>query len=506
MTSILRLAFAAVLSFCSYASSASGQQVRREPRQASSEQRRRIMTFVDNTDAYYKQLKDAQATEKRLRFELVEGLSTNYDRWSQAAAQVEELERLLRAEFTKVVRATEAAYRVGPNQRKGKVNGGLFDKDDATWNPQILLGDIAYSVRRPNKPPVLLIAADDPTSLAQTLNDGRTYISMEVLQRAIKNGSPAVIASTLEHEGVHYDDLIGPNGYVAKSWDQYKAYDRESAIAGVIGLEANELAEIESLKDMYRNDAVALGMGALDGQPARVPQSDQDEYPYRISPDGNVEEWKRINKRLDAIKAEQGCLNRNIAHRAKGERIESCAAEDAAPPPGTTTSDGCNATGFWAGDIYFPATPCPRALPPPPSSAPPVAARPAPPAPIATMPAPVRQVRSLSGLAERICANPSEIRAQDYHDHYKDSWIDPNEDESALPNCRREILRVLKQITRERSPDFNSDYFQALAESLNAPTSTPFVAPEPEVDYPAPYGPGVPDCLRADGRRCIRWR
>lgn len=505
MTAVIRLVAALVLSLPSSASSATSQQVMRKPRPASSAQKTRIMKLVKTADGYYKQFKQAQATERQLRFELIEGLSTNHDRWSLAEAQVEELERLLRAEFKKVVRATEAAYQVGPNQRKGKVNGGLFDKDDANWNPQLLIDDVAYSVRRPNKPPVLMIARDNPSALAGTLDDGRTYISMEVLHRSIRNGSPAVIASTLEHEGVHYDDLIGPNGYVAESWDQYKAYDRESQIAGIIGLEANELAEVERLKDKYRNRAVAIGMGAPNGQPTRVPHANRNEYPYKISPDSNAEEWKRINRRLDSIKAEQGCLKRNIVRRARGEAAEKC-VDDAAPPLGTTVTDGCNATGFWAGDIYFPATPCPRVLPPPSSSAPPNAARPVPPAPITPMPTPVRQVRSLSSLAERICANPTDIRSQDFHDHYRYSWIDPNEDESAMPECRREVFRVLKQITREKSPDFNSDYFQALAESLNAPTPVPFVAPEPEVDYPAPYGPGVPDCMRAEGRRCIRWR
>lgn len=62
------------------------------------------------------------------------------------------------------------------------------------------------------------------------------------------------------------------------------------------------------------------------------------------------------------------------------------------------------------------------------------------------------------------------------------------------------------RIRQEGSPDYNSYYFQALAENLNMPQAPVFIPPEPDVDLPVPPGPSVPDCMRAEGRRCIRWR
>lgn len=153
----------------------------------------------------------------------------------------------------------------------------------------------------------------------------------------------------------------------------------------------------------------------------------------------------------------------------------------------------------------MPPMPCASALPPPPDTEAIPATLP-PPAIPATLPPPVRAIPSLYDLAARVCADPAAAHSQLFHDDFRTGWYASVVDESSMARCKREVFLAFKKLRQEGYSDYNSAYFQSLAENLNLPQPPPFEPPVVDVDLPVPPGPGVPDCLRAEGRRCIRWR
>lgn len=504
MNILLILALVAVPSTSLAGTGIGPGQVTRTPQQPSVAEQRRIMSLIGNATGYHLQYLDALEAERTKRGALFVGDSLDYADWEESASDVANYKGKLAAEFAKIVRATEGSYRVGPDHRKGKVTGGLLNQRDANWEPLLLVEDVAYEVARPGKKPVLMVARDNPTVLARTLNDGKVYVSIEVLLRAVENKSPAIVASTLEHEGVHFNDLVGPNGLISRSWDQYRAYDREVAVAFDIGLEEHERKEAERFKDRYYGTALAMGIAAPSGIPARPPANAKKEYPYIISPDENLDAWKGVKKRVDRIAAEQLKLRKNLAAIRRGETPEPLrdALNDRRPPDGATTHDGCNGIGFWAGDVYVPATPCARVLPPPTHREAIPAVLP-PPAPVATLPLAPRPIPTLAGLAERICANPSAAHSLDLHAEYRAAWYDSKDDGSALPRCAGEVFRTLKKLRQEGFPDYDSAYFQSLTENLNMPQPPTFEPPEPRAPRgnPTPPARGGGQCYWSnDGR------
>lgn len=477
----------------------------RRPCMPPTAERQRIMSLIGATTEQYKVLAAAQEDEQNLRLALREGESTDYAGWQDSEAKLKNAEIALKKAFDDVRKATEKSYRVGPNQRIGRVHGGLFDGDRASWKPALQLNELVFEVIRPGKAPVYLKSSDDPTIAAGTLNDGKVLLSIRVLERAIKNGSPAVLASVLEHEGRHFDELTGPAGLVGKDSAEVSAYGREMEIADDIGLEKSEKDNVIA-EHAKRNLIVLERIWAAQnsGIPYRAAPGSKDD-PYLSAPDQHLDDWRKYREPLDKIKAEQDELRDRHARINRGESPDQWrdSVNDRQPPDGATAYDGCGGSGWWAGEVYFPPMPCTRTLTEPTVQPSPATATPAPLPPAITFP---RAAPALTGLAERICADPATAHSQPFHDDYRFAWFASNEDGSSMPKCPREIFLVLKRIRQEGYPDYNSQYFQSLAENLNVPDQ-PVVPPEPpDIDLPVPYGPGVPDCLRAEGRRCIRWR
>lgn len=481
--------------------------VPRQPCAPDYENRKDLMVLIGNATGYYADWAKARKDEEDLRDWISLGLSTDYEAWQKAVARAAGAEDNLQREFIKISAKTQKAYRVGPNSKSGPITGGLFDKDRANWNPVLVIEPTVYEVRRPNKSPVYLRFNNNATTLGATLDDGRVIITIEALRRAAKTGSPASLAATFEHEGRHFDDLVGSKGFQSRAKTELGAYRRELEIAEDISLPQGDRDNAQRGVDLH---APAASLQATEEEFTKQPYiatPGTDEYPYIPEPDTHLAAWGKYQERLARIAKEQKELHDEIAagDRDRHRRWLRDALNDPPPPPGATSHDGCGGTGFWAGDVYMPAMPCPGSFPQPTPSAV-IPAVPAPSVPPVSLPPPVRAVPSLSGLAERICASPAAAHSQPFHDDYGEAWYSSSQDVTAMSICQREVFLVLMRIRQQGSVDYNSAYFQAFAESLNMPHPPVFTPPEPEVDLPVPPGPAVPDCLRAEGRRCIRWR
>lgn len=470
-------------------------------------QRKEIMALIGNATGYYKDWSEARERERDLRDLISIGLSSEYSRWKDELEKAEKAKSLLETEFVKITAKTQAAYRVGPQKRSGWVTGGLFENDKAVWNPIIVLEDTYYEVKRPNQPPVYLQFKNKSTTLAATLDDGNVIVTIAALRRAVKTGSPASLAATFEHEGSHFDDLVGSLGFQSRAKTETRAYRRLLQIAEDIGLPADDRINAQGGADFHAPALVLQGTEEEFTNRPFFAAPGSNEYPYIPVPDTHQKSWGEYQERLAKIAAGQKKLHDDIAAISRGERPsrERDPANGPPPPRGATSQDGCGGTGFLAGDVYMPAMPCPRALNQPADTRV-IPAVPPTSVPAATIPPPVRALPSLSGLAGRICANPAAVHSQAFHDDYRAAWFSSSEGIAAMPKCQREVFLILMRIRQEGSPDYNSDYFQAFAENLNMPQAPVFIPPEPDVDLPIPPGPNVPDCMRAEGRRCIRWR
>lgn len=469
--------------------------------------------------------RNANAAEQRL---------LRLQEWRENLADVERLEPEMQEAFRALSLRIGRAYGVSPRSEESHVAGGLLRGAAASWAPamQEAQDGYFYSQRevgvlpfgRGKKAAYMKYESLDARDAknpeerqSATLDDGTVLISIRLFRLSQNSnggkGDPAILAAHLAMERSRFEEKTCSSGNLGcrlqRSRDDLRAdaveirgINAALAAAEAIGLGPTYKARLDS-----RRATLALRLDkAARGEIVESPAFMTD-----LESNANMIDWGKFQAQLRGIRRQQGQLSRRLEARRRGEPEEPFlrdALNERHLPEEATTDDGCSSTGIWAGDVYFPAMPCARTLPQPTETGtvPAVPIAPVPSVPALTAPAPVRAVVSLSTLAERICANPGQAHSQAFHDDYKDSWINPNDDPTAMPKCRGEVFLVLKRITRERSPDYNSDYFQSLAESLNAPQPAVFVPPEPEVDYPVPYGPGVPDCLRAEGRRCVRWR
>ncbi|TPW22006.1 MAG: hypothetical protein FD126_126 [Elusimicrobia bacterium] len=467
-----------------------------------------VLSLIDETAKYHDEWRKAQGEERKLRHALKKGRSIDYAMWEQSLAAIRTARKDLDASFEKTSASAEKNFHVGPHSRNGKIHGGLFTGGRTHWNPILGTEETFFKVERGKDSPIYLRFQKKETAkevtLGQLLDDGRVVISINALQLAAKARNPAILASTLEHESVHFDRMLSQDGMVGHAQNETAAYQRIIDIAGDIGLDADHVADARSNVSSRLGDVNLQGWQShFSGKPYRAQPGSKD-YPYVPAPDSHLDGWSAYQGRLKAIEKDQNELALRIAAVRSGADpwfLRDPPNARRTPPPGASIHDGCSTPGFMAGDVYMPPMPCARILPQPPADV----AIPAVPAPRPIL-IPVRASRPLLGLAGRICADPSAAHSQPFHDEYAFAWYDATQDVSALPKCQREIYLVLVRIRQEGSPDFNSAYFQAMAENLNLPQAPVFVPPAPEIDVPVRPGPATRDCVLADGRRCIRWR
>lgn len=476
------------------------------------EQRQEVMDLIDETVARHQAWIEVQGVERKLRNAIRKGQSIDYEKWEKSLADVQKLRTSLDESFAKTAAAAEKNFHVGPDSRSGNVHGGLFEGDRAQWKPTLGTEETYFKVERPKKPPVYMHFENKETAnevtLGQLLDDGRVVISIHALQLAAKSRNPVDFAATLEHEGVHFDRLLSPDGMVGHAQNETAAYQRVLDVAGDIGLSTDHVENSRRQVARHLGDVTLQAVESHFGPKPYRAQSGTEDYPYVPAPDTYFKGWAQYQTRLEKIENGQKKLSADIAAvRGGADRgiLRDALNDRRAPPPGAAANDGCSSPGFWAGDVYMPPTPCARILPPP-TSTEAVPAAPSVPITPVTLPPPVRTVPSLLGLAERICANPTAAHSQSFHDDYRAAWYASNDDGATLSKCAGEVFRTLKRIRQEGYSDYNSAYFQSLAENLNMPQPPVFEPPQTEIDLPVPAGPGTRDCLRADGRRCIRWR
>lgn len=426
--------------------------------------------------------------------------------WKENLIRVDKAEIKMRKAFSAVMKATQETYGVGPQKRFGTITGGLLDGQKTAWAPVIQeQADLVYRSDRPGEQPAYLMWQEAAGDGAATMDDGTVFLSLKVLQRAKQLHSPAVLAALIDHEAAHFENLVSKEGWRGFDLEQSRGYRREKDTGEIIGLEKIELERAEEWRNSFWARALPreLADSRLPGGYRAGPLSKDYAYKKQSASDENSKTWQNAQSRLKTIRV----LNEEFNARLEARRGEG---------PGESMRDGlndstssCGGTGWWAGDVYIPALPCPDEVytPEPPRGPPPdVRAVPAVP-PAAAIPAqpPVRAVPvvRLSELAALICADPAAAHLPANHEAYRSAWFSSDDDWQSMPACQREVYLNLKRIRLEGYGDYISQYFQALAERLlNPPVST-----IPDIDGPAaPRGPRVPDCLQREGGRCIRWR
>lgn len=460
---------------------------RRTPCMPSPKERGQIMHLLSDVRKAETELFDALAREERLRADAVKKGGRFLTEWSERYEAVKERSAEINQKSKEVVRLTQLYYGVGPNQHDGRVANGPFAKSRAHWQPVLQKAeDFVYRAERADGSPFFMKYPDNGSSYATTLEDGTTFISQRVLSRALEYGSPAIIAAALHHEGAHFDGLVG-KGWKSRESAEYNALARELAIDEDIGLED---VEVEWSK-RKRKEIGPLGAALRQTNP----------FINADLSDSNSVEWGDAQARLRAIRKEREALEQRLQARRQGRHEGTLRDSLNERRPDGTASNGCGSAGMWVGEVFFPPMPCPEVIYTPPSQAPPAAA--APPAVVvpAQPPAAAAPGIRLTELAARFCADPSAATWPSSHEAFRTAWFDRNDAGESWPACQRDVYAALKLTRQEGYEDYNSEYFQALAErSRNPPAS-----PSTDIEIPAPRPrPNVPDCIMTPGGRCAR--
>lgn len=406
--------------------------------------------------------------------------------WKESSDRLTDLEGEMRQAFSEVMKATQESYGVGPQKRVGKVKGGHLDGEPAFWAPIVEEADDFVYRAGPKENPAYLrwqAAAGDGTD---TLDDGTVFVSLELLRVAKKQGSPAVLAAAIDREAERFEQLTSKNGWSGADSVKYRAYRRQEETGSAIDLDDAEMRRVAKLRQKYAD--LASPRELWPGYRAGPTSND---YPYRrdIELDGNSDVWKNAQKNLAAIREQREDFNTRLAARHEGNPEDgmSDGLNEGRPP--------CGGQGLWAGDVYFPSLPCEGTVRPSPEPVPVTVARPDPP-PVAVVPAYL-----LTALADRICSDPSSANSEANHFSYQHGVVLSGETGDALPPCQREVYLNLRRIQREGDRDYDSQFFQSLAERFRNPSN-----PD-QTDDPGrrpPPGPRVPDCILQPGGRCIR--
>lgn len=411
--------------------------------------------------------------------------------WNASLVKLEEAEGEMRRAFSDVMKATQESYGVGPKRRLGRINGGHLDGQQTAWAPVIQESEDFVYRSGPAKNPAYLrwqAAANDGS---ETMDDGTVFVSLDVLRTAKKLGSPALVATTIAREAERFEMLVGKGGWSGKDSVEYRGYDRQEKTGAAIDLEDSEMRRVGRLR---REFAGRAGPRELWPGYRAAPQS--EDYPYRKPKDlaENFEAWKGAQDRLVEIRAQREEFNARLEARHRGGPEEGM--RDGLNDP----RHSCGGEGSWFGDYYVPSFPCGGAVRPPPE---PVPAQPAVPPPAAVPAQPpiyAAPVYLLSGLAARICADPSSAFSPDNHEAYRRGVALSGDDGMEMSVCQREVYLNLRRIQREGYGDYDSGYFQSLAERLRSPlVPVPPDGPNPNV----PTGPQVPDCILRPGGRCL---
>lgn len=496
---------------------------RNEPCQPRVAERQRLLVLIREANDEFDLYAKAKSKEHDLRGSI--GLSDigDLNEWKDNRNEMGIRLRRAQTAFEEAARLTGLYYGVAPAATKGNVAGGAAWGARAEWKPR-LQGeeDEVFEVKRrgqsffqkyesndlgdPKDP------SDDRPIQSTPLDDGTVLISVRLLKDSLSAnnnaGDPVVLATQLQLERTRFEAKTCFDGERPCSFRKRRHLFSDSVEHRAV-LDVLATADQMGLPPGLQQD-LAIRKAELENSLRRPRTGKPSSF---LSPEEsatNQMDWSATQERLRFIKAQRIRLNARLAAQQRGETLPPSELRDALTDPtnggAPEETDACGQRGLWSGDVFFPPMPCPQELANPSSSPPAIPAVIQRPVPAVTLPAPVRAIPSLSGLAERICANPTGTHTQPFHDDYKAAWYGSNEDGASMPNCQREIFLALKKLRQEGYSDYNSAYFQALAENMNMPQPRAFEPPLPEVDLPAPPGPGVRDCMRADGRRCIRWR
>ncbi|TBR24879.1 hypothetical protein EPO15_03210 [bacterium] len=460
-------------------------------------ERKMVMDSIDSALSKQKAWDDARVAEGEARAAIEEAERRKQPiprkalvDWQASLTLVNDTEGEMRRAFSDVMKATQETYGVGPKKRVGQVKGGRLDGEPAFWTPIVQETDDFVYRAGPAKNPAYLrwqAAADDGTA---TMDDGTVFISIRLLQDAKTRGSPAVLAAALDHEAARFEQLVSKDGWTGAAFVKYSAYDRQERTGAAIDLDDGEMRRVAKLGRKYA--ALAEPHQWWPGYRAGPASED---YPYRKDKelDDNVDVWKDAQKHLATIRKQREDFNTRLAARHEGD------PEDGMRDSLNEDRHPCGGQGWWAGDIFFPSLPCEGTVRPSPETPPALPAEPPTVVRPVQPPSPARPLYLLTELAARICEDPSSARSDANHEFFRHALALSGETGDALPACQREVYLNLRRVQREGYGDYDSQFFQSLAERLNNPS-----VPE-QTDTPGqstPTGPRVPDCILQPGGRC----
>ena len=388
---------------------------------------------------------------------LAESTGDFVEQWTQLQGAAGHLARF-KGLLQDVTRETETAYGISPDRLAGTTKGGPLNGYPIEWAPLVQLEEEVLIKRESPDGRRWYFRSDFPPGAdgkygevaGHTFHSGDVQVAVDIFEMAHDYGDPGVIALTLYHEAIHFDDLAS-RGFRSTNEDlELRAYTLmrryDSVIVGDSPRDPNwkkmwldhDKNQREHFRDKVARHDTSPGVPTEEGNEARK------------------EEFDTQQARLAQIRREEELIRERAAEQER-QREAHRRASRAQPLAG---------------------------------AAPVVRMRPL---------AAFDSFGALKGLTQRACANPGSILQEEITRWF--SWIPDRFDYSDqlpgnLEGCPQQLLTELLDYnsTGERGTGLNPSWLNGRARELQPHRGDPFPlaggAPPPALS-PAPAPPRV---------------
>ena len=237
---------------------------RKTPCTASTKEQEKIMKLINRGVAAYDKYETDKVDETNLREEIrlleSRGVEPSFklrDKWFKANSGIEINKARMQSDLNEAAALTSLYYGLGHKSRD--IANGPLERREARWKPQFVYaaigqgGDYESVYRKLSLQPEnqahhleLNFGKVDDGVQAFTLEDGSVNISIEAFKLARDKGSPRLLAKTIYHEGIHFDDLVKGGWKESREALEPDAYGRTFKAAHIFELTAAEKAAVQA--------------------------------------------------------------------------------------------------------------------------------------------------------------------------------------------------------------------------------------------------------------------
>lgn len=319
---------------------------RTSPCTASPAEQAKIMKLIDGGMDAYAEFENKNVSEASFRDSLLaaerggqEIPETLWKQWKDANKAMFQAKAKMQSNLNEAANLTSLYYGLGHKPRD--IANGPLERREARWKPQF-----AYAAKGQdgNYESVYRKHALQPENEAHylelnfgkvgggfqafTLEDGSVNISIEAFELARRTKSPRLLAKTIFHEGIHFDDLVGDGWEASREAMEPAAYARTQQAADIFELTPLESIEIISQRMSAELNLKEVEAGRFMATPSFSTPAERmvacENLEARQAEDSEVEGKRRaLEEGFEAAREEMDRARKERIRREELERLEN---------------------------------------------------------------------------------------------------------------------------------------------------------------------------------------